>query len=454
MNGPKRARLSSNVRTEPPEENNSPSSIELQSELEQEEEQEEEQEQEEDLEEYQESDPEPDSSDEEPEVDVGASLKRLGYKTEEIYESNTVYLRKKGKKAEEFFRTDKYLSKNFYPYWVKRSTEVPNLQIRKRQLYRRFFNYKYKFFDDLQSFSQETLQNFAQPTDFDHVQVGRRILKKDITGGQSRHEVPVCLEINAKNFDIPDTFAYRMVSHVSNTLTEYLEEFTKLRESIQVICTCEETLDGNGCWGNPDCPCFKLNDRMKQLQITSPELPPIDFKTYGPCITMDGSLDDFNTQVGFACGDKCSCKGNCGNNVLKMVADPIYEFEVFRRDKKLGFGLRTTNFIPIGSPVLDFVGEIHENKNKTHSLLLHESRMVPLFKIIENNLPEDLLKYYTNDWHICASDSSNVSRFINHGCFPNVASYRIFSEGLAPHQAHLVLFALEDIAPGSEIFLN
>ncbi|RCN43230.1 hypothetical protein ANCCAN_10805 [Ancylostoma caninum] len=80
------------------------------------------------------------------------------------------------------------------------------------------------------------------------------------------------------------------------------------------------------------------------------------------------------------CGKKCACKGQCRNTLSSTsLPSPFrqfcrcavcpyclffvhFRFEIFRRSDDVGFGLRTLSNIPQGCAVVQFCGEVLDQK--------------------------------------------------------------------------------------------
>ncbi|CAD6187373.1 unnamed protein product [Caenorhabditis auriculariae] len=244
----------------------------------------------------------------------------------------------------------------------------------------------------------------------------------------------------------------------SKTLIRLIEN---LSEDIEIVYPWMSLAQSSRNWGKqivvPPCddkPQKATSGCERSLKRPQPFSNP--HSTYRPCINFDPKKDDFITKVGFACGSYCSCKGKCGNNVLQHAKNPIYEFEVSWRNIRVGFGLKAMTFIPAGSPIMQYTGFIRNHcTRRSYSLKLHDPKNLgPLAEILKENLHPIIMRYYSNEYYVDLWEISNVARFLNHGCFPNVACYRVYANGLTPYDANIVLVALEDILPGTELLMD
>ncbi|KAF1759032.1 hypothetical protein GCK72_015492 [Caenorhabditis remanei] len=78
--------------------------------------------------------------------------------------------------------------------------------------------------------------------------------------------------------------------------------------------------------------------------------------TFKPVPLKAGCFDDV---IGFACSELCHCKGHCTNKLKRT------SFEIERKNKMLGFQIKTQNYIPAGTVIAELTGE----SVKYHDLL-------------------------------------------------------------------------------------
>lgn len=124
-----------------------------------------------------------------------------------------------------------------------------------------------------------------------------------------------------------------------------------------------------------------------------------------------------------------------------------YQKLVLFYDEQKGWGVRTDVFIPRGTFIIEYVGEVISQKESEYR------RQVGVFLLISCNGQKrqgQMHMYYMSlapDQLIDATDKGNASRFINHSCDPNCeiqkwATSSTYSVGI---------FAIRDIIPGEEI---
>nr|XP_027188061.1 histone-lysine N-methyltransferase, H3 lysine-9 specific SUVH4-like [Cicer arietinum] len=171
-------------------------------------------------------------------------------------------------------------------------------------------------------------------------------------------------------------------------------------------------------------------------------------------------------DIVYECGPICGCGPNCGNKVSQKAL--IYRLEVFRTPNK-GWGVRTWDFIPSGAPVVEYIGVLSRDDELDNAIgneyifdidCLHtikgeggRERRSSKKKSARESFSENIDEELENDPEFCidASSFGNVSRFINHGCVPNLFVQGILSSHRDIRLARVVLFAAQDIPPYQEL---
>ncbi|KAK2413993.1 histone-lysine N-methyltransferase, H3 lysine-9 specific SUVH6 [Trifolium repens] len=166
------------------------------------------------------------------------------------------------------------------------------------------------------------------------------------------------------------------------------------------------------------------------------------------------------------CGPQCGCGPNCENKISQKGLK--YRLEVYRTTQK-GWAVRTWDFIPSGAPVIEYIGVIDRDDKLDNSVendyifdidCLHtingidgrEQRLGGV-SLPTKEISKKRDKYLKNDPEFCidAGSFGNVSRFINHGCAPNLFVQCVLSNHLDVKLARVVLFAAKDIPPYQEL---
>jgi histone-lysine N-methyltransferase SETMAR len=157
---------------------------------------------------------------------------------------------------------------------------------------------------------------------------------------------------------------------------------------------------------------------------------------------IDGRLRSLNSFQDIypinECNQECECT-DCGNRVVQN--GPTFTLDVIDCSEK-GKGLQTKEFIPRGSFVIEYLGELVGIDKAEQLLKIRES---------EPNYIMFLREHFMDSPYtvvIDAKNYSNKARFINHSCEPNLIVIPVRIDNLLPHAA---LFALRDIQPNEEL---
>ncbi|RNA38156.1 histone-lysine N-methyltransferase SETMAR, partial [Brachionus plicatilis] len=146
------------------------------------------------------------------------------------------------------------------------------------------------------------------------------------------------------------------------------------------------------------------------------------------------------------CHSECLCTDDlCANRVVQN--GPYFNFEVFTCENRLkGKGLKTRDFIPMGSFVIEYMGEIISLDEAKNLIEIRSNQFEPNYIMF-------LKEYYSNkksmaNTVIDARNYSNLGRYINHSCEPNLFILPVRIESVVPHAA---LFSQRDIFAGEEL---
>lgn len=141
---------------------------------------------------------------------------------------------------------------------------------------------------------------------------------------------------------------------------------------------------------------------------------------------------------------------DCKNRLVQRGSK--CSLEVFETDDNKGKGLRTRSVIPIGTFVIEYIGEA-VTRNQAAQMLQtlivgsggNKGDNPPCYVFItKEHYGKDICKYY----YIDATVKGNEARFINHSCEPNLTPVPVRINSTYPH---LTLFANRDIQCGEEL---
>ncbi|XP_050429334.1 uncharacterized protein LOC126838722 [Adelges cooleyi] len=230
------------------------------------------------------------------------------------------------------------------------------------------------------------------------------IVSEDITHGCE--EIPIKC-VNEIDDEVPVDFTY--IKENCYDVGNYVDSAMSHIAS----CICEGACNTNACkcvQANGDC-LYDENGRLNS-----------EFDYFNPSVIL------------YECNLRCKChKQRCGNRVIQKGIK--VKLELYRH-KGMGWGVRARQLIPRGTFVCEYVGEIitdrKANRLKEDSYLFN----------LENPGATEL-------YCIDALNYSNVARFINHSCDPNLMSVRSFINHHDKRFPRIAFFAVQDI-PESE----
>ncbi|KAL2475440.1 Histone-lysine N-methyltransferase [Abeliophyllum distichum] len=122
-----------------------------------------------------------------------------------------------------------------------------------------------------------------------------------------------------------------------------------------------------------------------------------------------------------------------------------FQLEIFKTESR-GWGVRCLTFIPSGSFICEYAGELLEDKEAEQRIGNDEY----LFDIGQNYndsslKPEEsvnLIKFWEEDgFTIDAAQYGNIGRFINHSCSPNLYAQNVIYDHDDKRMPHVMLFA-------------
>ncbi|PWN26576.1 SET domain-containing protein, partial [Jaminaea rosea] len=146
----------------------------------------------------------------------------------------------------------------------------------------------------------------------------------------------------------------------------------------------------------------------------------------------------FNALSIFECTDACGCSEDCPNRVAQKGRK--VPLEIFKT-QKCGWGLRARNFIPAGTFITAYGGELCTNDEADQRGKPHEADPLPLARPPRQS-------YLSVD----AGLYGNIARFLNHSCSPNLnQEYVWLSSDLDFARPRACFFTNRDVAAGEEL---
>ncbi|TVU29003.1 hypothetical protein EJB05_20545, partial [Eragrostis curvula] len=245
------------------------------------------------------------------------------------------------------------------------------------------------------------------------------IFVDDISGGLEKMPISV---INTISNEYP--MALRYISQIQYPL--------KYQPNPPSGCNCV-----GGCSFSKNCACAVKNGGMFPFSHI-------------------GLLED--RPLIYECGPSCKCPPTCHNRVSQHGIK--FRLQVFKT-KSMGWGVRCLDFIPSGSFVCEYIGEILEDQEAQERMsdeylfaAGNNYYIVPRWKGLCKKIPS-LQDGPSEDEEIVfavdAVSSGNFARYINHGCTPNLFPQNVLFDHDDKRMPHIMFFATEDIPPLKEL---
>ena len=162
----------------------------------------------------------------------------------------------------------------------------------------------------------------------------------------------------------------------------------------------------------------------------------------------------------FECGPSCRCSSSCHNRVSQHGIK--FQLGIFKTEKR-GWGVRSLNFIPSGSFICEYIGELLKEK-EAEERTGNDEYLFDIGNNYNDNTLWDGLEALIPDlqhaspevvedscFTIDAAEYGNVGRFINHSCTPNLYAQNVLFDHDDKRIPHIMLFAAENIPALQEL---
>ncbi|XP_022888857.1 histone-lysine N-methyltransferase, H3 lysine-9 specific SUVH4-like isoform X4 [Olea europaea var. sylvestris] len=259
----------------------------------------------------------------------------------------------------------------------------------------------------------------------------RGLVCEDITGGQEDIPIPVTNLVDDPPIP-PKGFNYIKDMKYSKNIN--------LRTNAPPGCNCQDK-----CTDPRTCACAKLNGG--------------DF----PYVHSHGGRLIEPKAVVFECGPNCGCGPNCVNRVSQRP--PNYRLEVFRTPR-MGWGVRSWDYIPSGAPVCEYIGLLMKTDDldpAADNSYVFDIDCLQTMNALDGRerrlrdvaLPSHVGKVDDTSesvpFCIDAGQTGNFARFINHSCQPNLFVQCVLSNHHDIKLARVILMAADNITPLKEL---
>ncbi|CAH1999344.1 unnamed protein product [Acanthoscelides obtectus] len=242
-----------------------------------------------------------------------------------------------------------------------------------------------------------------------------------IIGSGKRHKTLLCSDISrgremnpiqcintVDNESEPRDYIYITKNCTTSNHVQIDKKLTTLHS-----CSCEDRCTSE------ECECGKLSAKC--------------------WYTEDGRLQpDYNFSdppMVFECNETCACNAiTCKNRLVQKGIQQ--RFQLYKTEYK-GWGVKTLRFIPKGSYVCEYIGEILTD--------------VEANSRDEDDFLFDLDNKDVDSYCVDAKRYGNFARFINHSCTPNLHPVKVFIDHQDLRFPRIAFFALKDIAAEEEL---
>ncbi|CAM8963626.1 unnamed protein product [Rhodiola kirilowii] len=256
------------------------------------------------------------------------------------------------------------------------------------------------------------------------------LILPDLTSGAEA--IPVSLVNDVDDEKGPAYFTYFPSLKYSKPLTS---------GQPPIICDCRKSCSS----GDPSCHCLRKNRG---------DTP---YTNNGVLVCRKPLL--------YECGSSCQCFSNCKTRVSQTGLK--VRLEVFKTTDR-GWGLRSWDPIRAGTFICEYAGEVIPNSEdrQTREDGENDEYVFDTTRLFDNSLKwnydprllsEDSPRELVDDdevpdlLRISAKNYGNVSRFMNHSCWPNVFWQPIMYANNGESTLHIAFFARKNIPPLTEL---
>ncbi|CAF3953972.1 unnamed protein product [Rotaria sordida] len=277
------------------------------------------------------------------------------------------------------------------------------------------------------------------------------IILNDLSKGQENVEISV---YNDTDNDKPDNFTYiTKIQPIDNRISAALND-----TNMTSCCDCTDN-----CNDRMKCACFRKT--LNQAQLNQDPLVIEKEKnryTLSYMLKTTGYqrkrlLNPISSGV-YECNSKCSChREHCSN---RLVQQGLFVHLQMFKDKLKGWGLRALHDLPRGTFICQYIGELltsdqgHERAQSIDDKYQTSLDLVKQVRYeINNEDGDDDVNDDDDDepYVVDGSLYSNLGKYFNHSCEPNMFIQNVFIESHDLHFPNLALFTRTHVKAGQEL---
>ncbi|CAF1044909.1 unnamed protein product [Adineta ricciae] len=295
-------------------------------------------------------------------------------------------------------------------------------------------------------FVEDLVTRFAPALDkFDR----KFIINEDLSNGQEN--IPISV-YNDLNDDKPNNFTY--VTQIRPFDNQIYTAFNDT--SMMSCCNCTDN-----CSDRMKCACFRktlsqavLNhdphvmDKQRNRHSLSGIIKSIGYQ-------KKRLLNPVSSGI-YECNSKCSChREHCSNRLVQKGL--FVQLQLFQ-DKHKGWGLRTLHDLPRGTYICQYIGELITSDQGHERAQTMDDRYQTSLDLVKQIHYEDNNTHRQNNdeeeedpYVIDGSLYSNLGKYFNHSCDPNMYIQNVFIESHDLHFPNLALFTRTRVKAGEEL---